>query len=106
MKNGFTDPDSDGCICKIFSTDPVTEKYKLFEKPLKSRRIGLFKKSKTLKSDGSDGFYGRGKITDPVREDKGFLGHCDRLCGTEKPMRGYINRQEAKRRRKGIFGKS
>ena len=70
---------------KYFSTDPVTEKYKLFEKPLKSMKTGLFKKSKTLKSDGSDGFYGRGKITDPadpVQEYKGFLGHCDRLCGT------------------------
>ena len=77
---------------KNISTDPVTEKYKLFEKPLKSRKTGLFKKSKTLKSDGSDGFYLRGKITDPadpVREYKGFLGHCNRLCGTEKSMWGY-----------------
>lgn len=51
---------------KNISTDPVTEKYKLFEKPLKSRKTGLFKKSKTLKSDGSDGFYLRGKIADPA----------------------------------------
>ena len=77
---------------KNISTDPVTEKYKLFEKPLKSRKTGLCQISKALKSDGSDGFYGRGKITDhadPVREYKGFLGHCDRLCGTEKPVYGY-----------------
>ncbi len=41
---------------KNISTDPVTEKHKLFEKPLKSRRIGLYQINKILKSDGSDGF--------------------------------------------------
>ena len=46
------------------STDPVTEKYKLFEKSLKSRKTGFCQISEALKSDGSDGFYGRGKITD------------------------------------------
>ena len=70
---------------KNISTDSVTEKYKLFEKSLKSREIGLYQINEILKSDGSDGFYGRGKIpdpADPVQEYKGFLGHCDRLCGT------------------------
>ena len=91
------------------SADPVTEKYKLLEKPLKSREIGLYQINEILKSDGSDGFYGRGKITDPadpVQEYKGFFGHCDRLCGTEKTMWGLLIAKEQKEGVRGFFGKS
>ena len=85
---------------QIFSTDPVIEKYEFFEKPLKSRKTGLFKKSKTLKSDGSDGFYGRGKITDPVDpvgEDTAFLGGVT-ACVALKNQCGIFNQPRSKKK--------
>ena len=78
---------SDGSWQKNLSTDPVTEKDKRLENPLKSGKRWVFQRCKNEKSDDSDSFWVGWQKTDPadpVREKEGVCRRRDRLCGDEK----------------------
>lgn len=78
---------SDGSRQKNPSTDPVTEKDKRLENPLKSGERWIFQRCKNEKSDGSDGFGVGWQKTDPaapVGKKEGICRRRDRLCGDEK----------------------
>lgn len=78
---------SDGSWQKNLSTDPVTEKDKRLENPLKSGKRWVFQRCKNEKSDDSDSFWVGWQKTDPadpVGEKEGVCRRRDRLCGDEK----------------------